>query len=73
MGDGERIVCNVYMEWLYVFVVKYLKYKIWFWWMIIYIIVILDIKESFEYKWNMIVNLKGGIKNNILNDNCVEI
>lgn len=41
--------------------------------MIIYIIVILDIKESFEYKWNMIVNLKGGIKNNILNDNCVEI
>lgn len=41
--------------------------------MITYIIAILDTKESFEYKWNMTVNLKGGIKNNIPNDNCVEI
>lgn len=73
MGDGERIVHNAYMEWLYASAVKHSKYKIWLWRMITYIIAILDTKESFEYKWNMTVNLKGGIKNNIPNDNCVEI
>lgn len=73
MGDGERIVRNAYMEWLYASAVKHSKYKIWLWRMITYIIAILDTKESFEYKWNMTVNLKGGIKNNIPNDNCVEI
>lgn len=69
MGDGERIVRNAYMEWLYASAVKHSKYKIWLWRMITYIIVILDTKESFEYKWNMTVNLIGGIKNNIPNDN----
>lgn len=64
---------NAYMEWLYASAVKHSKYKIWLWRMITYIIAILDTKESFEYKWNMTVNLKGGIKNNIPNDNCVEI
>lgn len=31
------------------------------------------VEDSFEYLWNMTVNLKGGIYNNIPNDNCVEL
>ena len=73
MGDGNRIVRNAYMEWLYASAVKHYKYKLWLWRMISYIIAILDTQDSFEYKWNMTVNLKGGIQNNIPNDNCVEI
>lgn len=73
MGDGEKIVRNAYMEWLYASAVKHSKYKLWLWRIITYIIAILDTKESFEYKWNMTVNLKGGIKNNTPNDNCVDI
>ncbi|XP_053388276.1 uncharacterized protein LOC128551443, partial [Mercenaria mercenaria] len=73
MGDGERIVRNAHFEWLYDSAVKHSKYKIWLWRMISYVISILGIKESFEYKWNMTVNLKGGICNNIPNDNCVEL
>lgn len=30
-------------------------------------------KESFEYMWNLTVNVKKGISNNIPNDNCVEL
>lgn len=73
MGDGDRIVRNAYMEWLYASAVRHSKYKLWLWRMISYIIAILDTKDSFEYQWNMTVNLKGGIQNNIPNDNCVEI
>lgn len=40
--------------------------------MIFYIIVLLFFCESFEYKWNISINLVGGVDNNILNDNCVE-
>ncbi|XP_021346896.1 uncharacterized protein LOC110446192 [Mizuhopecten yessoensis] len=73
MGDGDRIVRNAYLEWLYASAVRHIKYRLWLWRMISYAIAILDTKDSFEYKWNMTVNLPGEIQNNIPNDNCVEI
>lgn len=50
-----------------------LKVKIWLWRMITYINFILPPYQAFDYKWNMTVNLKGGIYNNIPTDNCVEL
>jgi uncharacterized C2H2 Zn-finger protein len=73
LGDGDRIVLNAKLEWLYASTVNHIKYKLWLWRMLAYIIFVLDPKEAFEYKWNMTVNLMGGIENNIPNDNCVEI
>lgn len=73
MGDGDRIVRNAFLEWLFASGMKHTKYKIWLWRMISYVISVLSPKDSFEYKWNMTVNLNGGIGNSIPNDNCVEI
>lgn len=73
MGDGERIVRNAYFEWIYASALKHTKYRIWLFRMITYVISILSPEKSFEYKWNMTVNLKGGTGKNIPNDNCVEI
>lgn len=64
---------NAYFEWLYYHALKHYKYKIWLWRMLSYSMSILGFRESFEYKWNKSVNLKGGISNNIPNDNAVEI
>lgn len=61
MGDGDRIVRNVYFEWLYVLFFYYIKYIVWLWRMIVYVDDFLFLVESMEYKWNMIMNLKGGI------------
>lgn len=72
MGDGDRILRNVYFEWLYAAGLKHFKYKIWLFRMICNIY-LLNPEQSFEYKWNMTVNLKGGIGQCIPNDNCVEI
>lgn len=73
MGDGERIVRNAYFEWLYDAAQKHTKYKLWLWRMISYTFSIIGYNKSFEYKWNMSVNLKGGIANSIPNDNGVEL
>ncbi|KAH3739798.1 hypothetical protein DPMN_046488 [Dreissena polymorpha] len=73
MCDGARSVCNAHFEWLYDSALKHSKYKIWLWRMITYTLSILGFRESFEYKWNISVNLNGGIRNNIPNDNAVEI
>jgi hypothetical protein len=73
LGDGDRIVTNAYFEWLYDASLKHTHYKQWLWRMISYVISLLGFQESFEYKWNMTVNLKGGVHNNIPNDNCVEL
>lgn len=72
-SDGERLVRNAYFEWLYAASIKHTKYKIWLWRLITYVKNLLSPAQSFEYKWNMTVNLQGGIKGNIPNDNCVEI
>lgn len=53
MGDGDRIVRNVYFEWLYVLFFYYIKYIVWLWRMIVYVDVVLFLVESVEYKWNM--------------------
>ena len=66
MGDGDRIIRNAYFEWLYAGGMNHTKYKLWLWRMIAYVIAILNEEQSFEYKWNMTVNLKGGIQNNII-------
>jgi hypothetical protein len=73
MGDGDRIVRNAYFEWLIDSSLGHTKYKLWLWRMISYCISILGIERSFEYKWNMCINLKGGISSNIPNDNGVEL
>lgn len=73
MGDGDRIVRNAHLEWIYASALKHTKYKIWLFRMLTYIISILNPQQRFEYIWNMTVNLKGGIGKNIPNDNCVEI
>lgn len=73
MGDGDRIVRNAYFEWLYASSLHHTKYTVWLWRMIAYVDAVLSPAESAEYKWNMTVNLKGGIQNNIPNDNCVEL
>ena len=72
-GDGDRIVRNSYFEWLYAAALKHYKYKLWLWRFITYIVNLLGPEESFEYKWNLTVNLQGGKTSNIPNDNCVEI
>ena len=72
MGDGDRIIRNVYFEWLYAAGLKHTKYKIWLFRVICYMY-LLNPEQSFEYKWNMTVNLKGGIGQRFPNDNCVEI
>lgn len=73
MGDGDRIMRNAKFEWVYDSALSHSKYKIWLWRMITYVNSILPPDQAFEYKWNMTVNLKGGIYNNIPNDNCVEL
>ncbi|KAK3086004.1 hypothetical protein FSP39_012026 [Pinctada imbricata] len=73
MGDGGRIVRNAKFEWVYAGALHHTKYKIWLWRMITYINAVLPPDQAFEYMWNMTVNLKGGIKSNIPNDNCVEL
>lgn len=37
MGDGDRIMYNVFFEWIFVLVFGYVKYKIWFFRMIFYV------------------------------------
>lgn len=49
MGDGDRIVRNVYFEWLYVLFFYYIKYIVWLWRMIVYVDVVLFLVESVEY------------------------
>ncbi|KAK3082514.1 hypothetical protein FSP39_014368 [Pinctada imbricata] len=73
MGDGERIVRNAYFEWLYARSLNHTKYSLWLWRLIAYVDAVLSPSESAEYKWNMTVNLKGGVQNNIPNDCCVEL
>ena len=64
---------NAKMEWIYASALHHSKYKLWLWRLITYVIAILPPDQAFEYMWNMTVNLKGGICNNIPNDNCVEL
>lgn len=64
---------NAKFEWVYDSALNHSKYKIWLWRMMTYVNYILPPDYAFEYKWNMTVNLKGGMLNNIPNDDCVEL
>ena len=43
------------------------------WRKLAYYLTLLSPDAAFEYKWNIIVNLIGGIDNNIPDDNLVEL
>ena len=73
MGDGDRLVNNAHLEWIFASAARHTKYRLWLWRLITYIIAVLDPVESYEYKWNMTANLKGGYMNNIPNDASVEM
>lgn len=72
MGDGERIIQNVYFEWLFAAGLKHSKYKLWLFRTLCYIY-LLSPEQSFKYKWNTTINLKGGTGQCIPNDDCVEL
>lgn len=72
MGDGERIILNVYFEWLFAAGRKHSKYKLWLFSTLCYIY-LLSPEQCFEYKWNTTINLKGGTGQCFPNDNCVEL
>lgn len=71
MVDGDRIIRNAKFEWVYESALSHSK--IWLWRMITYINSILSPYQTIDYKWNMTVNMKGGVYNNIPNDNCGEL
>ena len=73
MADGDRIFANAKLEMLYAFSVKHTKYRLWLWRMLAYEMAVLTPREAFEYKWNTCTNLQGGVRNNIPNDNAVEL
>lgn len=60
-------------EWLYSGAVEHTKHKIWLWRNISYITATLNLRDSFEYKWNVCQNVMGGFDQNIPNNNCVEL
>ena len=71
--DGNRVFLNAKLEFLIAAGCHHTKYRLWLWRMLAFEMAILSPKEAFEYKWNIAVNLQGGVGNNIPNDNCVEI
>ena len=73
MCDGDRVFRNAKLEFLYAFKTGHVKYRLWLWRMLAYEAAILSERAAYEYKWNVAVNLKGGIGENIPNDNCVEL
>ena len=73
MGDGERIQRNIKFLMLHFSVGSHIKYRLWLWRMQAYMTALLSERESFLYKHNMSVNMTGGIRHCIANDNLVEI
>jgi hypothetical protein len=73
MCDGDRVFRNAKFEFLYADSLGHTKYRLWLWRMVAYEAALLSARESHEYKWNVSVNLQGGVGKNIPNDNCVEL
>ena len=73
MGDGDRVFRNAKLEMLYAFGTGRTKYRLWLWNMVANELACLTEREAFEYKWNISVNLKGGIGQNIPNDDLCEL
>lgn len=72
-GDGNRVFLNAKFEMLYASVARHSKYKLWLWRFLAYEASLLTPKQAEDYKWNCSANLRGGIGNNIPNDNLVEL
>ena len=71
-GDGDWAMRNAKFEFLYLWVMKHTKYRLWIWRMLAYDMALLSEKESMEYRWNQCVNTHGGVGRCIPNDNFVE-
>ena len=71
--DGDRVFIDAKFVLLQYFSTPHVKYKLWMWRMLAYNLTVLSPAAAFEYKWNISVNLIGGIDNNIPDDNLVEL
>ena len=73
MGDGDRLSRNLKFLMLHFGHGKGTKYQLWVWHMLAYDIALLSEAERFMYKWNIAVNVTGGLRKCIPNDYLVEI
>ena len=73
MGDGDRIARNIKFLMLHFSVGTHIKYRLWLWRIQAYLNALLSEREAFLYKHNLCVNITGGPRHCIANDNLVEI
>ena len=73
MVDGDRVFRNAKLEFLYAYGTERTKYRLWLWNILAYEKALLTEREAFEYHWNISVNLKGGIGENMPNDDLCEL
>ncbi len=73
MADGDRVFRDIQLVFLYFFETGHTKYRLWMFRMMAYEKAILSPRKAFEYKWNLSVNMNGGVDGNIPDDNLVEI
>ncbi len=71
--DGDRVFINIKLAFLHFFTTGHYKYRQWLFRMLAYDIALLSPQKAFEYRWNISVNLSGGVGNNIPDDNLVEL
>ena len=72
-GDGERIFRNARFELLFYHTARHYKYRLYVWRMLACEKAILSERDASEYKWNSVVNLKGGDGEYIPCENMLEI
>ena len=73
MCDGDRVFRNAKFEFLYCFPERHFKYRLWLWRMLAYDMALLSLRQAYQYRWNIVQNLQGGVDQNITNDNVVEL
>ena len=73
MGDGDRVLRNAKLEFLYAFGTWRSKYRLWLWRQTANDIALLTEREAYEHRWNVSVSLEGGIGKNIPCDDLCEL
>ena len=73
MGDGDRVFRNLKFLFLHFDHGHHIKYKLWTWRMLAYDQALLSEAEAYTYHWNIAINLSGGIRHCIPNDQLVEL
>ena len=73
MGDGDRVFRDIKFMFLHLSSGKHVKYRLWLWRMLAYDMALLSQYERYEYRHNIAMNLIGGVRNCVANDNVVEI